>query len=56
MSEENKSILFPLTKNEARLIYDELQNHWFSRDHPYYHYSDSLMERLRRFVYGRDED
>lgn len=43
---------FPLTRNEAQLIYDELRNHWFSRDHVHYHYSDGLMSRLRQFVYG----
>lgn len=49
---DETSPTFPLSRSEAQLIYDELHNHWFSRDHVHYHYSDGLMSRLRQFVYG----
>lgn len=42
--------LFPLTTDEAKLIYDELVGHTFFRDHPMYHYSSALLQRLKSFV------
>lgn len=52
---DQTSPTFPLSRAEAQLMYDELKTHWFNRDHPHYHYSDSLMDRLKKFAYG-DKD
>lgn len=46
----NKKHSFPLTRNEAEMLYNELQTHWFSRSNPHYHLSTGLMQRLGAFV------
>jgi len=46
----NESTIFPLTADEAKLLYDELRTHTFYREHPMYHYHSSLLDRMRSFI------
>lgn len=41
---------FPLTPDEAHLIYSELVRHTFSRDHPMYHYAGALLSRIDSYL------
>lgn len=41
---------FPLTPDEAKLLYDELRTYTFSQHHPMYLYAHPLLSRIKSFV------
>jgi hypothetical protein len=51
----NSASMFPLTADEAKLLYDELRTHTFSQHHPMYLYAYPLLSRIQAFI-ERNQD